>query len=87
MITLWVSKIPDWRPVASEFTLQLNYFGYVTQQGTGIIKEVNVNFYGQPDLDAGSELEGLTVAVNPSTANITDTYTVLTSIEGFNGND
>jgi hypothetical protein len=73
--------------VTFEFTLQLNYFGYVTQQGTGIIKEVNVNFYSGADMAPAEELEGVTVAVNPSTANITDTYTVLTSIEGFNGND
>jgi hypothetical protein len=69
------------------FTLQLNYFGYTTEQATGIIKDVNVTFYSANDLASTDASEGVSVAVNPLSANITDTYTVLTTIEGFNGND
>jgi hypothetical protein len=72
--------------VTFEFTLQLNYFGY-TNTGNGIIKQTDVRFYSQPDMADSEATEGVTVAVNPLTANQGDTYTVLTAIEGFNGND
>lgn len=68
------------------FTLQLAYYGYV---GTNqpVIKTTDVRFYGQPDLTDNEELERVTGAVTPGTANQTDTYTVVTTIQGFNGND
>lgn len=72
--------------VTFEFTLQLNYFGFVNG-ATGIIKQTDVRFYSASDMADDEALEGVMTAVNPSTASINDTYTVLTTIEGFNGNN
>lgn len=67
------------------FTLQLNYYGYVTMGPQSIIKRTEVTFYSQPDMADSEALEGVNTQVDPITANVTDTYTVLTEIQGFNG--
>lgn len=67
------------------FTLQLNYFGYVTAGPQSIIKRTEVTFYSQPEMTDSEALEGVNTQVNPFDANVTDTYTILTEIEGFNG--
>lgn len=69
-----------------EFTLQLNYYGFVAPSGK-VIKQTEVSFFDQPDMTPVQELERITSAVTPGTANQTDTYTVVTTIQGFNGND
>lgn len=66
------------------FALQLNYFGYVTEGPQSIIKRTEVTFYGQPDMDTDSALEGVNTQVDPFDAQATDTYTIQTEIEGFN---
>jgi hypothetical protein len=60
------------RTIMSTFTFiaQLEYFGPINSQGS-IIKDVKVNI-------TGDQQEKLDVAVNPSTANPTDAYTVTT---------
>jgi hypothetical protein len=72
--------------VSFEFTIQLNYFGY-TDGTKGIIKDVQVDFYSAPDMADSEALEGVEVQVSPLNANQGDPYTVITTIEGFNGND
>jgi len=72
--------------ITFEFTLQLNYYGYVSG-AKGVIKDVQVDFYSAPDMATTEALEGVEVQVNPLTANQGDTYTILTTIQGFNGND
>jgi hypothetical protein len=68
------------------FTMQLNYFGYVDTNQT-VIKQTEVTFYGQSDLTDSEQLELVQNAVSPFSANQPDAYTVVTTIEGFNGND
>lgn len=67
------------------FTIQLNYFGGV-QQNRAVIKQTEVEMVSgttDPSLNLPA-LEVLKNTVNPSTANVTDSYTILTEIDGFN---
>lgn len=64
------------------FTLQLNYFGYV-DMNRGPIKYVDTTMFGSTDVTSAIPMEGIGIAVSPASANITDTYTVVTEIDGF----
>jgi hypothetical protein len=64
------------------FTLQMNYYGYIDGTGSGIIKQTSVTFYDDPAMT--DKIATMHSAVNPLNANITDSYTINSSIiEGF----
>lgn len=69
------------------FTLQLNYFGGV-DTNRAVIKQTEVDMISgvtDPTLN-WPHLELIKNTVNPFIANVTDSHTILTEIDGFNNN-
>lgn len=66
-----------------QFTARMYFYGPVTS--SNIIKTAIVNINDTEN--TSKKYEKITEAVNPSTANIDDVYTILETIESFDNND
>jgi hypothetical protein len=71
--------------ITCAFTLQTSFYGPTTANTGGIIKNVQVNLVPNMNVGTLTGAEVVDVAVNPSSANQDGSYTITTSIEGFDG--